>query len=588
MTHTLTSRDITILEHIFYVAEKSAKTIQFCFKKGKHQSYITPKKDIYVTFELSSPIAFDYAVSDLQTFLATANTKLDFHKNNMNVNFLELLANEQDDKDFKTKIVQELNFNLDDFNNNKKFKKYKYLNIMGEGNKCLFRYQNHERSWWYLDTDREDVNHSKCNRKFRYVIERSKLRLLPHNDYKLILRHEVIQLQLKDLNYYFVPEIAWLRQSVKDWTDEGSLIDDEHLIKQYIKKGYISIPQVEDKTELNIKPYDKDLSVVSDYLDDYNFTKVKTKYTKGDDWTAVSLHGYGKNAEDILKPNVLKSKVKIDANLQWTSFSTARELKPIFKILDTLSCDFERVRFMKLSANKIIGKHTDKVDKDIANKKIVRLHIPIRTNDNVVFKTYDNAKDKTGHKLNLKTGHYYYIDVSKPHSVSNNSDVDRYHLVVDCFVNDNLRLLLGWSDTIKHANEKDYDKVNMIFQPYKKDYFPHLRKDYLQRMIKTGNVVLDKEVVITYNPYKRKNTLSEGVIAEKGDCVLHQIASKNHDGSASDVLQRFFKFVNARVFLTVRSSNAVAKKFYEKNGMKLVGHTSWSKGTLLGDIYMHE
>ena len=102
--------------------------------------------------------------------------------------------------------------------------------------------------------------------------------------------------------------------------------------------------------------------------------------------------------------------------------------------------------------------------------------------------------------------------------------IEAYH-VKNSIVNDNLRLLLGWSDTIKHANEKDYDKVNMIFQPYKKDYFPHLRKDYLQRMIKTGNVVLDKEVVITYNPYKRKNTLSEGVIAEKGDCVLHQIAT---------------------------------------------------------------
>ena len=137
--------------------------------------------------------------------------------------------------------------------------------------------------------------------------------------------------------------------------------------------------------KLKIEPYEKDLSVVATYLDEYNFTKVKTKYTKGDDWTAISFHGYGKNAEDILKPNVLKSKVKIDTKLQSTEVGNASVMKPILKILDSLPCEFERVRFMKLKSGSIIGKHTDKIDKDIANKKIVRLHIPIRTNDDVVF-----------------------------------------------------------------------------------------------------------------------------------------------------------------------------------------------------------
>ena len=38
----------------------------------------------------------------------------------------------------------------------------------------------------------------------------------------------------------------------------------------------------------------------------------------------------------------------------------------------------------------------------------------------------------------------------------------------------------------------------------------------------------------------------------------------------------------------MRSSNAVAKKFYEKNGMKLVSHTSWLKGTIPGDVYFYD
>ena len=388
MKHTLSTTDLTILEHIVFVAEKSAKTVQFYFKKGIEQTYITPKKDLLVTFNLSEPIGFDYPVIDLKKFIATYSpVAVDFKKNTVDISSM-VIHTKEDAERFKTEIVQELDFTFDDLQTNQRLKKYKHLNILGEKNKCIFRYQNHEKSWWFDDGNKKIIEHGKSSRKFRYVIQRDKLRLLP-NDYKLILRETSIQFQYKHLNYYFLPDVSWKRQSVKDWTTATSIITDSHLIEQYRKKGYPKLPPI------------------------------------------------------------------------------------------------------------------------------------------------DNS-------------------------------------------------------IVKHASEKDYDKVNMIFQPYKKDYFPHLRKDYLQRMIKNGNVVLDKDVVITYNQYKRKTSMSEGAIAQKGDYVLHQIASKKHNGSASDVLQRFFKLVNARVFLTVRSSNMIAKKFYEKNGMKLVGHTSWSKGTLLGDVYLLE
>ena len=39
---------------------------------------------------------------------------------------------------------------------------------------------------------------------------------------------------------------------------------------------------------------------------------------------------------------------------------------------------------------------------------IIRIHMPIRTNDNVVFTLYESTKDKDGTEYNLKTGHYYY------------------------------------------------------------------------------------------------------------------------------------------------------------------------------------
>ena len=198
--------------------------------------------------------------------------------------------------------------------------------------------------------------------------------------------------------------------------------------------------------ELDLEPFTEDLSGVAEFLDNIDFLKVKTKYTKGKDWTAISLYGYGPNPTDILKPGVLKSSVQIDEKLQWTSLMQATtRLNAVYKVLEKLPCKYERVRFMKLEAGKIIGKHSDKIDKQIGfdDGDIVRIHIPIRTNENVVFTLYESARDKIGNEYNLKTGHYYYTDVTKPHAVRNQSDVDRIHLVVDCYSNHALRTLIA-------------------------------------------------------------------------------------------------------------------------------------------------
>ena len=198
--------------------------------------------------------------------------------------------------------------------------------------------------------------------------------------------------------------------------------------------------------ELDLEPFAEDLSGVAEFLDNIDFLKVKTKYTKGKDWTAISLYGYGPNPTDILKPGVLKSSVQIDEKLQWTSLMQATtRLNAVYKVLEKLPCKYERVRFMKLEAGKIIGKHSDKIDKQIGfdDGDIVRIHIPIRTNENVVFTLYESARDKIGNEYNLKTGHYYYTDVTKPHAVRNQSDVDRIHLVVDCYSNHGLRTLIA-------------------------------------------------------------------------------------------------------------------------------------------------
>ena len=137
-----------------------------------------------------------------------------------------------------------------------------------------------------------------------------------------------------------------------------------------------------------------------------------------------------------------------------------------------------------------------------------------------------------------------------------------------------------------HAKESDFEKVKEIFYSHKK-WFPHIRTDYMKRMIAKKNLILDNDVVITYNFYKRKQKVGD-IQAYKDDCILHQIA-KGKNGRASAVLQKFFKTVKSnKVYLSVRSENEVAIKFYLKNGMKLVGHTTWSEGKMPGDIYLYE
>ena len=147
-----------------------------------------------------------------------------------------------------------------------------------------------------------------------------------------------------------------------------------------------------------------------------------------------------------------------------------------------------------------------------------------------------------------------------------------------------------------HAKESDLDVIMNIFKK-NREWFPHVRKFHINTRIGRKQVILEDGVVITYHYYTRNqplskldkdgNVLGPSVIAEKGDCILHQIVT-NEKGKASIVLQKFFDYVKSkRVYLSVRSNNEIAIKFYLKNGMKLVGHTHWSDGKMPGDIFLY-
>ena len=193
--------------------------------------------------------------------------------------------------------------------------------------------------------------------------------------------------------------------------------------------------------ELPIDPVDYNFAGVLDYIDNTKFSRVKTKYSKGDDWTAISLRGYGEGPLDILKPHVLKSGVNEQSKLQDTTLMDTMGFKVIRDVMGMIPAEFERVRLMKIKANSKIGKHSDKIDKDfgLEDGNIIRIHVPIRTNDQVEFYLWEGKEKLTNY---LQVGHFYYVDVRAPHAVTNNSDVDRIHLVMDVYVNRGIRELL--------------------------------------------------------------------------------------------------------------------------------------------------
>ena len=82
---------------------------------------------------------------------------------------------------------------------------------------------------------------------------------------------------------------------------------------------------------------------------------------------------------------------------------------------------FIRVLIPKLKPGSSIPIHKDN-GKSLMEVK--RTHIPLITNENIIFKVGDTTK-------NLKAGEIWEINNGREHAVNNNSDEYRIHLIVD-------------------------------------------------------------------------------------------------------------------------------------------------------------
>ncbi len=132
------------------------------------------------------------------------------------------------------------------------------------------------------------------------------------------------------------------------------------------------------------------------------------------------------------------------------------------------------------------------------------------------------------------------------------------------------------------------DDLEMIYKSLtaRKDFFSHIRRNYIQEQLEKGNVVYYKTVIIIYKQYKRRQTLGE-ISALPGWYMLHQIINTEPgNGLASKVWDHWVSKLKGTMVLKVLASNKVACKFYEKKGMHVEAKTSFGKAKIPGLIYM--
>lgn len=112
----------------------------------------------------------------------------------------------------------------------------------------------------------------------------------------------------------------------------------------------------------------------------------------------------------------------------WVDTPLLQQSPYIQEVLNTLQCKKTNVRLMRIEPGGFLQEHTDP-QLDLERHNQVRLHVPIFTNDDVDFIL-------NGKRVPLQPGELWYMRLSDPHSVNNNSDQERIQLSIDVVVND--------------------------------------------------------------------------------------------------------------------------------------------------------
>jgi mannose-6-phosphate isomerase-like protein (cupin superfamily) len=164
-------------------------------------------------------------------------------------------------------------------------------------------------------------------------------------------------------------------------------------------------------------------------------------------WTVLALRSPGGEHKNIVPELMGKHNEYLD-----TAYMA--HFPSVKKLLSTINCPVMSARFLNLQAGAVIKEHRDA---ELAFEKgEARLHFPVITNPDIEFYCENE-------RVFLQEGECWYLNANLPHRVSNPSDSDRIHLVVDCEVNDWLTGMINSSANIAYKKETvDNNLLNMI------------------------------------------------------------------------------------------------------------------------------
>lgn len=162
----------------------------------------------------------------------------------------------------------------------------------------------------------------------------------------------------------------------------------------------------------------------------------QTRHYEGN-WSAIPLRSVDGRSDDIfISPQV---------NAEYKDTAILQDAPYLQQVLSVFQCPLLAVRLLKLEAGAIIKEHKDA---DLAFEKgEIRIHIPVQTNNEVEF-----YLDKE--RMQLQEGECWYMNFNLPHSISNKSNTDRIHLVIDAEVNDWVTELFQQPGLVKKETEE--------------------------------------------------------------------------------------------------------------------------------------
>ncbi len=178
---------------------------------------------------------------------------------------------------------------------------------------------------------------------------------------------------------------------------------------------HLKLPMKFDVMKLN-----KDLSILMDskWIPHFN-----TNGYSGE-WKVVPLYSSDGSVESIFANS--------PESTEMVETSALKECPYLKEVINSFKCRILTARILRLGVGAQIKPHRDH-ELGYENNNF-RLHIPIVTNDKVKFILDDEL-------LTMLPGECWYTNVNYVHSVANNGDSDRVHLVIDCERNE-------WSDQL--------------------------------------------------------------------------------------------------------------------------------------------